>query len=117
MTDPRLTDPPPRRSGNTMMWGWIAGIAAVVLLAFILAASWNNDPQTAGNEPPATVGSGATTVPPSTADRGPAGNNATGSSTTGSGAADGGPTGTGSTDGAPTATPSPATPAPSTGGQ
>jgi hypothetical protein len=73
-TDPRDSDPYPSSNlraerGNAAMWGWIAGIAAVVLLAFVLAAGWNNDPQTASQTPPATTGSGATTQtapPPAT---------------------------------------------------
>ena len=108
MTDPRHTNPPPnpQRPSGGPMWAWIAGIAVVVLIAFALAAGWNNDPETAGTPPPATVGSGGTTMPPATADR-----NATGSSTTGSGAATSGTTGSGATGGdagstgAPAATP------------
>jgi hypothetical protein len=74
-TDPRYSDPPlvntslPSERGNGAMWGWAAGIAVVILIAFILAAGWNSNPQTAGKLPPATTGSGAATQsapPPAT---------------------------------------------------
>ncbi len=77
MTDPRhpksgYNDPPPvntnlrRDRGNVTMWGWVAGIAVVILIAFILAAGWNSNTQTASKAPPTTTGSGAATqtVPP-----------------------------------------------------
>jgi hypothetical protein len=77
MTDPRYTDPRDRdpqfsepvsrrdqRVGN--FWGWIAGIAVVVLIAFILIAGWNSNKNLAGNAPPATIGSATRTVPPPT---------------------------------------------------
>lgn len=77
MTDPRYTDPryndPPNTNlsgdrSSTAMWGWIAGIAVIVLIAFILAAGWNGGNNTASNQPTATVGSGSATqaVPPAT---------------------------------------------------
>lgn len=81
MSDPRHTDPrhdvpppdPNERGSNASMWAWIAGIAVVILIAFVLAAGWNSNTQTAGNAPPATMGSGGATTAPST----------TGSGTTG----------------------------------
>lgn len=88
MKAPRQTEP---RTGNGAMRTWVAGIAVVILVAFVLAVGWNNTMQTADNAPPATMGSGGATMPPST----------TGSGTTGS---------------APAMAPSqPATPAPMTG--
>ena len=71
-TDPRYSDPPPVNAdlrserGNAAMWAWAAGIAVVILIAFILAAGWNSNPQTASRVPPTTTGSGAATqaVPP-----------------------------------------------------
>ncbi len=74
MTDPRYTDrpyndPPPANSnvrgerGNTAMWGWLAGFAIVILIAFILAAGWNGNVQTASKAPRATTGSGVITQP------------------------------------------------------
>jgi hypothetical protein len=71
-TDPRYSEPPLVESdlraerGNGAMWGWAAGIAVVILIAFILAAGWNSNPQTASKAPPATTGSGAATqsMPP-----------------------------------------------------
>ena len=54
MTDPRNdlrpSDPLTRRSdGSAGMWGWIAGVAVLVLIAIILIAGWNNDTRTASN--------------------------------------------------------------------
>ena len=86
MSDPRFTesvtpDPIPRpadprlgeheeveRAGGAM-WGWIAGIALVVLIAFVLIGGWGaadrSGTNTAGNMPasapastPATTGAG-----------------------------------------------------------
>ncbi len=70
MSDPRyeqrLSDPVERRPDTSGgMWGWIAGIAVVVLIAIILIAGWNSNRNTASNAPSATTGS-ATTSPPST---------------------------------------------------
>ena len=54
-TDPRYDDPYPgpnlndRSGGST--WAWIAGIIVVVLVAFLLAAIWNGNPQTASRAP------------------------------------------------------------------
>jgi hypothetical protein len=83
MTDPRYTDPryndPTvdtglRRDRNSAsMWGWIAGLAVVVLIAFILVAGWNGNTRTAGNGPQSTVGSGAMVhpvAPPATTGQG-----------------------------------------------
>lgn len=81
MTDPRNTDPrrqdvqfsdPVRRrdEGADRMWGWIAGLAVVVLLIFIVIVGWNvGGPDTASNVPlrnaPAatTTGQGPATPP------------------------------------------------------
>ena len=41
--DPRLSDPDMRRPDSVGgMWGWIAGIAVLVLIAIILIAGWNS---------------------------------------------------------------------------
>jgi hypothetical protein len=71
MTDPRFTDPPNdpllRRDdsvGGT--WGWIAGLAVLALIAFVLIAGWNSNPNTANNAPgvaPMTTGSASGTSP------------------------------------------------------
>ena len=56
MTDPRFTDPPQDpllRRDNTASgtWGWIAGLAVLALIAFVLIAGWNSNPNTASNSP------------------------------------------------------------------
>lgn len=83
MSDPRYTDPrfnDPRSSDPVLrrrdsvggMWGWIAGLAVVALIAFVVIAGWNNGTtNTAGNgaanNPPITTGAAPTrAVPPST---------------------------------------------------
>ncbi len=81
MTDPRQTDPRPERPSrdpnlrpsSAPMWAWIAGIAVVIVIAFALAAGWSGNTNTADNAPPATVGSGGTTMPPSTTGSGATG--------------------------------------------
>jgi hypothetical protein len=78
-TDPRLSDPVLRRDepiGGT--WGWIAGIAVVALIAFLVIAGLNGNSNTASNStspattgsatrqmsPPTTTGSGSTSPQP-----------------------------------------------------
>jgi hypothetical protein len=78
-TDPRYDDPYPgpnlndRSGGST--WAWIAGIIVVVLVAFLLAAIWNGNPQTASRAPTVTTGMGTTamhpTPPPATTGQSP----------------------------------------------
>ena len=78
-TDPRLSDPVLRRDeavGGT--WGWIAGLAVVALIAFLVIAGSNSNtasnnpsPATTGSatrqiSPPATTGSGSTSPQPMT---------------------------------------------------
>ena len=104
MSDPRFTDPRPtdprldpvlrqnERVGG--MWGWVAGLAVLALIAFILIAGWNSNSNTASNSsPPATIG----TAPM---------RDVTPQGTTGSGATSPQP-----------ATPSPMAPAPKSGQQ
>ena len=74
-TDPRLNDPandplhvpPPARDSGGAVWGWIAGIAVVVLIAFVLIGGWNGGStnQTASNPAASTTGSApiSTTAP------------------------------------------------------
>ena len=70
--DQRLSDPVERRSDTSGgMWGWIAGIAVVVLIAIILIAGWNSSNTTASNTPATTTGSATAPIhspmsPPST---------------------------------------------------
>lgn len=92
-TDPRQSDPnfiqpaPLRNESVGGVWGWVAGLAVVALIAFVVIAGWNNSPTntasgpgatapvTTGNNmrnvtPPSTTGSGATS--PSAPMRNPA---------------------------------------------
>src|SRR5215475_717668 len=93
-TDPRLNDPDPRLSdpvvrreeGTGGMWGWIAGVAVLLLIGFLIIAGWNNNSNTASSgssgtttsssaprtTPPATTGSGSTSTQPLTAPAAPA---------------------------------------------
>lgn len=84
MSDPRFTDPrfndprlnePVLRRGESVggVWGWIAGLAVVALIAFIVIAGWNSNSTNtasngAGNSPPITTGSAPmrNATPPST---------------------------------------------------
>jgi hypothetical protein len=65
MTDPRFTDPPPdpmlrRDDSLSDTWGWIAGLAVLALIAFVLIAGWNSSSNTASNgTSPMTTGSSA----------------------------------------------------------
>jgi hypothetical protein len=94
--DPRLSDPVVRRDENVGgMWGWIAGIALLVLIGFVILAGSHNKSNTAssgfGSSPPTTASTPARpATPPST-------------------------TGSGSSSSQPI-TPAPSTPAPSTSG-
>lgn len=82
MTDPRFNDPYDRNSqlsdpvlrrdeSVNSAWGWIAGIAVVVLIAFIVIAGWNSSSNTANNGPAATTGTATRSAPPSTIGRAP----------------------------------------------
>ena len=63
--DQRLSDPVERQPGSSDgMWGWIAGIAVVVLIAIILIAGWNSNSNTASNGPAATTGSATAPMTP-----------------------------------------------------
>ncbi len=81
-TDPRLSDPVLRRDESVGgPWGWVAGIAVLALIAFLViiganspttkTANNNAAPATAGSAmrqvgPPATTGSGAGSPQPLT---------------------------------------------------
>jgi hypothetical protein len=70
-SDPRLSDPVLRRDeGSGGMWGWIAGLAVLALIAFVIIAGWNgNHTNTASNTNPAPITSGSAPSgmsPPST---------------------------------------------------
>ena len=73
-TDPRLSDPVLRRDDAVgRPWSWLAGIAVIAMIAFLVIVGWNSSNHTASNNsspattgsamrpltPPATTGSGA----------------------------------------------------------
>ena len=72
MSDPRFTDqrndPVLRRDeGVSGTWGWIAGLAVLALIAFVLIAGWNSNPNSASNGPsPMTTGSAPARMSPPT---------------------------------------------------
>ena len=75
MTDPRFTDPrysDPRLSDPVLrhdesaggVWGWVAGVAVLLLIGFLVIAGWNNNSDTARNgSPAATTGSLPSSAP------------------------------------------------------
>jgi len=81
-TDPRLSDPVIRRDEAVGgMWGWIAGVAVVLLIGFLIVAGWNSNSTTASSgssttstastptrpaTPPSTTGSGSSAPRPFT---------------------------------------------------
>lgn len=78
-TDPRLSDPVLRRDEAVGgPWSWLAGIAVIALIAFLVIAGWNSSDHSASNNsppagtamrpatPPATTGSGAGSAQPLT---------------------------------------------------
>lgn len=108
MTDPRHTGPDLNDRSGGSTWAWIAGIAVVILAAFIVAAFWNGTQRTASMTPPETTGMGVATpmTPPA--------------ATTGQGAGQGAgapaiaPSNMAPNDTAPLKTTPPTTPAPAT---
>ena len=72
MTDPRYdqrqNDPVLSRDESAGgVWGWIAGLAILALIAFVVVAGWNSDRNTASNaNPPVTTGSAPRAMPQST---------------------------------------------------
>ena len=67
-SDPRLSDPVLRRDEDSGgIWGWVAGLAVLALIAFIVVAGWNSGGTTASNgSPPITTGSNAPRMSPPT---------------------------------------------------
>ena len=81
-SDPQLSDPVIRRDESVGgMWGWIAGVAVLLLIGFLLVAGWNNNSNTANRgsatsttasaparnaTPPSTTGSGTSSPQPFT---------------------------------------------------
>jgi hypothetical protein len=67
-TDPRLSDPVLRRDETVGgPWGWVAGIAVIALIAFLVIIGANSNSNTASNNTaPASTGSATRQVPPAT---------------------------------------------------
>ena len=65
-TDPRLSDPVLRRDEAVGgPWSWLAGIAVIALIAFLVIAGWNSsDHSASNNSPPATTGTAMRPAPP-----------------------------------------------------
>jgi len=75
-TDPRQTDPVLDRDDSSGgVWGWVAGVAILALIAFVVIAGWNSDRNSASNSPatstaqrtmpgPSTTGAGGTSPQP-----------------------------------------------------
>jgi|GEM_PF-3135172 len=75
--DPMLRAPVQRDRTGGAMWGWIAGIAVLILIGFIVAGGWgsgtHNGATTAANSPASTAPGPATTgAAPSTTGAAPA---------------------------------------------
>ena len=58
--NPRLNDPVlrPKETGGSM-WGWVAGLAVLALIAFVVVAGWNGSNTTASNNSSAPITTGA----------------------------------------------------------
>src|SRR3989304_6354263 len=94
MSDPRFTDPQysnDDRMGDPVLrrdesiggvWAWIAGLAALALIAFVVIAGWNSDGSNTASNSPAPSSAPMSTTGSSAPMRSPAT-----PSTTGSGAA------------------------------
>ena len=65
-TDPRLSDPVLRRDESVGgPWGWVAGLAVLVLIAFLVIIGANSPTKTANdNAAPATASNAMRQVPP-----------------------------------------------------
>lgn len=63
--DQRFSEPDSRRpEGSSSMWGWIAGLGVLVLIAIVLIAGWNSNSHTASNTlPSATTGRATAPIP------------------------------------------------------
>jgi hypothetical protein len=75
--DPRLSDPVLRRDDSAAggMWAWIAGVAVLLLIGFLIIAGNHSNTASTGSSPtatsstrmaPNTTGSGATSPKPAT---------------------------------------------------
>ena len=81
-TDPRLSDPVVRHDESVSgMWSWVAGIALLLLIGFVIVAGRHSDSNTASSgsststtastparttTPPSTTGSGSSALQPIT---------------------------------------------------
>ncbi len=69
-SDPHLIDPVLRRDESAGgIWGWVAGLAVLALVAFIVVAGWTNSGTNNANtesRAPMTTGSAPTSAPSTT---------------------------------------------------
>jgi hypothetical protein len=97
--DPNYVQPAPLRDESVGgVWGWIAGLAVIALIAFVVIAGWDKDTETADTKTPAPI---------STTNSGPV-RNVTPPATTGSGSNSGLTNPATPNPAAPNATPAPA---------
>jgi hypothetical protein len=65
VASPMLRDPAERDRTGGAMWGWIAGIAVLILIGFIIVGGWGSGSRTgtntAANSPASTAPAPATT--------------------------------------------------------
>jgi hypothetical protein len=63
--DPMVRDPAERDRTGSAMWGWIAGVAVLILIGFIIVGGWGSGSRTgtntASNAPASTAPAPATT--------------------------------------------------------
>jgi ABC-type phosphate transport system substrate-binding protein len=66
-TDPRLSDPVIRRDEDAApMYGWVAGLALLLVIGFIFFAGWKNNSNTASSRSTPPTAASRTMTPPST---------------------------------------------------
>jgi len=69
-TDPRLSDPVLRQDDRVRgVWAWIAGLAVLALIAFVVVAGWNSERDAASTNAPAPMSTSSAptrATPPST---------------------------------------------------
>ena len=65
LRNPMSRAPLERNRGGNAMWGWIAGLAVLILIGFIVVGGWGSGSRT-GNQTAANAPAPATTAAPAT---------------------------------------------------